>query len=201
MLFAAVQSYITSLEESFSALADDRRKILGELAKYIDGSENPKLNFICTHNSRRSHISQIWAHVASIHYGVPVATFSGGTEATAFHPNAIEALRRAGFEINKPGGKNPRYEVSFGADMDPIICYSKAYDDTANPSSDFAAIMTCSEADAECPVVFGASKRIKLLFNDPKESDGLPNQDEVYDERTRQIATEIFFAFSQVNKD
>ncbi len=193
-----LERYIDSLQEDIDSIAETRKEVLLSVADYIKNSSNPKLNFICTHNSRRSHLSQIWASVAAHQFGVQVKTFSGGTEATAFHPNAIKALERAGFEIKNPGGKNPHYEVFFSENADPMICFSKKFDDEVNPQTDFAAIMTCSEADQECPVVFGASARIKLLYEDPKIADGTAEEEEKYNERTRQIASEMFFAFSNV---
>ncbi|MEM9338092.1 MAG: protein-tyrosine-phosphatase [Bacteroidota bacterium] len=177
-----------------------RKTLLEEMASYLNTADAPKLNFICTHNSRRSHLSQIWAQVAAHSYGVSVTTFSGGTEATAFNPNAVAALDRAGFQITNPGGDNPKYEVTFGEEIDPMVNYSKKFDEAPNPTKDFAAIMTCSEADAECPVVFGASKRIKLFYEDPKVADGTPEEGATYDERCKQIATEMFYLFSLVNK-
>ena len=59
--------------------------------------------------------------------------------------------------------------------------------------------MTCSEADDACPVVLGMDSRVSLTYNDPKEADGKPNQDEVYDQRCSQIAIEMFWMIGQVN--
>lgn len=79
-----------------------------------------------------------------------------------------------------------------------MTCYSKTFDDAVNPSAGFAAIMTCSEADAECPIVLGADVRIKLFYEDPKVSDGSGNEEKVYGERSRQIALEMAYVFSNV---
>lgn len=153
-----------------------------------------KLTFICTHNSRRSHLCQIWAATAAEYYGVSdILTYSGGTEATNFNPRAVSAIERAGFKVQNPGGDNPHYNVSMDVDIPVMECFSKVYDDPYNPQHDFAAIMTCSDADENCPVVFGASKRVSLTYIDPKESDGTPQESEVYDERCRQIAGEMFW--------
>jgi len=195
-MYMNLDSYVKSLSDH---LIDDARKpILNEISDYIESSNSPKLNFICTHNSRRSHLSQVWAQTAAYYHGIEVETFSGGTEATAFHPNAVAALQRAGFEIKNPGGDNPRYEVQFNEEVAPMICYSKKFDEDPNPQSDFAAIMTCSEADEACPVVFGADQRIKLFYEDPKVADGTPQGASKYDERCRQIAAEMFYVFSNI---
>lgn len=160
----------------------------------------PKLNFICTHNARRSHLSQVWAQTMAHHMGIQIQTFSGGMEATAFHTNAVAAIKRAGFQVETGIGSNPRYKVSFSEDTAPMVCYSKAYDDKTNPSADFAAVMTCSDADEACPVVAGADVRIKLLYEDPKVSDGTDHEHQTYDERSTQIATEMKYIFETVKK-
>ncbi|SNS53362.1 arsenate reductase [Ekhidna lutea] len=196
MIYPSIKSYLDQVTSL--TITDERKSILNEIVEYIKSAKEPKLNFICTHNSRRSHLSQIWAQTMAYHFGVKVQTYSGGTEATAFHPNAVAAIERAGFKIQKGEGKNPSYKVGFSDQAEPLTCYSKTYDDSANPSSGFAAIMTCSEADAECPIVFGADARIKLIYEDPKVSDGTGNEEKIYGERSAQIAAEMHYVFSQI---
>lgn len=196
MIHPEIQSYLDKHESV--EISPERKLILSVIADYIKSTSNPKLNFICTHNSRRSHLSQIWAQTMAHHYGVKVETFSGGTEATAFHPNAVAAIEGAGFDVRRGKGETPRYEVRFSNDVSPMTCYSKTFDDAVNPSAGFAAIMTCSEADAECPIVLGADVRIKLFYEDPKVSDGSGNEEKVYGERSRQIALEMAYVFSNV---
>lgn len=193
-----LSEYITSTLGEVDIIDADRKSILDLVVEYVRTSSHPKLNFICTHNSRRSHLGQIWAQTAAAYFDVRVETFSGGTEATAFHPNAIAAVRRAGFEIDGSNDRNPRYIVSFSNMTDPLVCFSKKYDDEPNPKKDFAAIMTCSEADQECPVIFGASERIKLLYEDPKIADGTSKEASKYDKRCRQIATEMLYVFLSI---
>ncbi|NBC05238.1 MAG: protein-tyrosine-phosphatase [Bacteroidetes bacterium] len=193
--------YISDLESDFKSIPSFRKGELKEVAKYtftkINKDKIAKLNFICTHNSRRSHLAQIWTAVAASHYGLnDIETYSGGTEATAFNPRAVTALERAGFQIENPGGENPRYKVRFDEDSDPMICCSKTFDDPTNPDSGFAAIMTCSDADENCPFVPGAEFRKPITYRDPKESDGTDKETEIYDERCQQIATEMFFMMS-----
>ncbi|WP_420576876.1 low molecular weight phosphatase family protein [Ekhidna sp.] len=195
-MISKLYQYISSLD--LQSIAESRKETLNQVVQYIKKTDHPKLNFICTHNSRRSHLSQIWAQTMAHHFGVKVETFSGGTEATAFHPNAVAAIEKVGFVVKKSDGANPRYEVKFSDEASPMACYSKTFDDPVNPSSGFAAIMTCSEADSECPIVFGADTRIKLFYEDPKVSDGSGNEEKVYGERCRQIATEMMFVFQQI---
>ena len=54
-------------------------------------------------------------------------THSGGTEATAFNPNAIQALNTLGFIItSKDSSDNPLYHVDFGG-LKSSVCFSKVY--------------------------------------------------------------------------
>lgn len=187
----------------FDSIPAERKKQLEKLSDYISNKvaagETAKLNFICTHNSRRSHLAQIWTSVAAHHYGITaIETYSGGTEATAFNPRAVDALERAGFKIENPGGDNPRYSVSFSDEAKPLICFSKTFDDAVNPNQNFAAIMTCSDADENCPFVPGAEFRIPITYRDPKESDGTSHEAAVYDERCCQIAREMFYMMNEV---
>jgi hypothetical protein len=141
-------------------------------------------------------MAQLWAAVAAHYHGVSgVLTFSGGTEVTAFDSRAVESMRRAGFAINEPGGKNPRYSVRYAHTADALECCSKRYDDPANPSADFAAIMTCSSADAACPVVLGSTLRVVCPYEDPKQADGTPEEAARYDERCLEIAVDAFRVF------
>lgn len=201
-MYPELEEYIHTIKDEASSISEDRRKKLEKIADYIrnkvEAGEVAKLNFICTHNSRRSHLCQIWAAVLADHFELDnVQTFSGGTESTAFNPRAVEAIRRAGFKVDNPGGENPRYEVYFDDDSQPLICFSKTFDDPANPSKSFAAVMTCSDADKNCPHVPGAEKRFSIPYIDPKGSDGTDRETETYDERCRQIATEMHYLFSK----
>jgi len=136
---------------------------------------------------------------AAAYFGVDgVRTFSGGTEATAFNPRAVAAIERAGFVVESSGGNNPHYHVTF-ADSGPVLeCFSKTYDHPCNPREGFAAVMTCSDADEACPVVFGAAMRSPIHYEDPKAADGTPEETSVYDARCLQIATEMLYLFSRV---
>jgi arsenate reductase len=198
--------YVESLQGELAAIPDERKQTLDQIAAFVEAEHaadrTAKLVFICTHNSRRSHMSQIWATTAAAFHGVDrVEAYSGGTEATAFNARAVAALRRAGFELaDPPAGDNPHYQLGYAPERAPIEAFSKAFSDAPNPDAEFAAIMNCSEADKACPLVPGATLRISLAYEDPKQADDTPEEQARYDERCRQIAAEMFYLFSKVNR-
>lgn len=205
-IYPEVQKYVDQRIREFDQIPDERKTQLKKLASYvksrIESKQPARLTFICTHNSRRSHMSQIWASTAAAHFGVQhVETFSGGTETTAFNPRAIAALQRAGIKIEKMNeGKNPHYAVRFQETDHPLECFSKVYSESPNPQDDFCAVMTCTQADKNCPMVEGASLRVGIPFEDPKTADNTAEEAARYDERCDQISREMLFLFSQAGK-
>lgn len=201
-MYPELQTYIKSLKDELSKIPQGRKEELERIAQFIESKlkagNSAKLNFICTHNSRRSHLCQIWTAVLARHFGLEgIETYSGGTEATAFNPRAVAAIKRAGFQVENPGGENPRYKVYYDEKQEPLICFSKIFDDPYNPRENFAVVMTCSDADENCPVVAGAEKRFSIPYVDPKEADGTLQESETYDERCRQIASEMYYLMSK----
>ncbi|MDB5348709.1 MAG: arsC [Schlesneria sp.] len=204
--FPAVQKYLEERAGEFDQISDERKVALQKLADYVSSraqaGKPARFTFICTHNSRRSHLSQIWAAAAADFYNVPgVESFSGGTEATAFNPRAIAAVERAGMKVEKTEeGKNPQYAVQFREPQTPLICFSKVYKDAPNPNADFCAVMTCSQADKNCPIVAGCSLRVAIPFEDPKVSDDTPEERATYDARCQQICREMLYVFSHAKE-
>ncbi|WP_127137965.1 low molecular weight phosphatase family protein [Flagellimonas oceanensis] len=200
--YKVLNDYISNLD--ITTITSERKQTLSPLVEYVQekvsNGKSIRLNFICTHNSRRSHLSQIWAQTIAYHFGVRnVSCYSGGTEATALFPMVASTLANTGFEVQMLSeGKNPVYGIKFSENEHPVICLSKRMDDDFNPKSDFAAIMTCSQADEGCPFVPGAEKRIPITYDDPKAFDDTPQQAEKYSERSKQIATEMFYVFSKI---
>ena len=201
MLHKEIDTFLSGL--TTSVITAERRVHLQVLIDYIQGKRNnnqvANLNFICTHNSRRSQFSQVWAKVAAYKNNIAINSFSGGVERTAFNERAVASLKRSGFKIESEGSRNPNYSVSYSKDEDPISAFSKLFDDALNPSTNFAAIMTCSHADENCPFIPGAKKRIPIRYNDPKEFDGTSKEAEMYDERSREIAAEMMYIFLKIN--
>ena len=202
ILFPEIEKVIGTLD--FETITAARKIVLQPLIDFIQdkvtNKQEIRLNLICTHNSRRSHLSQVWAQTAAAHFNIKnVFCYSGGTEATALFPVVTKTLEQSGFKIKTIAeGNNPIYAIKYGENEHPIIGFSKTYDDDFNPQREFAAILTCSQADGGCPFIAGAEKRIPMTFEDPKAFDNTPQQAEKYKERSLQIATEMFYVFSQI---
>ena len=202
-IFKSINQTIRSL--NINLISEDRKQVLNPLANYIkekiEKNEEIALNFICTHNSRRSHLSQVWAQTLAYYVGIKnISCYSGGTEATALFPTAAETLKNMGFQIDVLSEtKNPIYCIKYGEDLHPIIGFSKTFDNRFNPKSNFAAIMTCSSADKGCPIVGGSDGRFPITFEDPKAYDNTPLQKEKYHERSLQIATELLYVMEKGN--
>jgi arsenate reductase len=187
------------------SVSNERKTILEPAIEFIQSkvsnNQEIRINFICTHNSRRSHLSQVWAQTMAHYFNIKnVFCYSGGTEATALFPMAAQTLKNSGFQIKTISkNDNPIYSIKYADNEHPIIGFSKKLDDDFNPKSEFAAVMTCDSANEACPIVPGAEKRIPITFEDPKAFDNTPQQAEKYLERSLQIATEMYFIFSKIN--
>jgi len=204
-MFTSIQNYCDRLVRDFVKIPEERKERLEKISNYILkkklNNQPANLIYICTHNSRRSVFGQIWAKVASEYYNIlNINTFSGGTEATTFNKNAISALERAGFKI-KPltFDINAIYQVSYDDAKNPIECFSKVYNDPKNPGKGFAAIMTCSDAETNCPYIPRIDLKVGTSYDDPKAFDNTELQNLKYDERCSQIALETLYAFSKIH--
>jgi arsenate reductase len=201
-LFSKIERTLQSLSQT--NISAERQEVLQPLINYlkekINTREQINLNFICTHNSRRSHLSQIWAQTIACYLGLrSVYCYSGGTEATGLYPMVIKTLKNSGFEILKISeGQNPIYSIKYAKNQHPIIAFSKTYNSDFNPSSNFGAILTCNSANEACPIVTGAESRFPITYEDPKKFDHTSIQAEKYKERSLQIASELFYVFKSV---
>lgn len=185
-------------------IKESRLPVLHQLVdfvqKKVENGQPIHLNFICTHNSRRSQLSQIWAKTAAWLNGIEISAYSGGVEVTAFNERAVESCRRMGFDITQSTeGTNPKYNIKLDENT-ALTCFSKVYDDPVNPNTGFAAVMTCSDADENCPFIPGTEARIPLRYEDPKAFDNTELESEKYDERNLQIASELLYVFRKVSR-
>jgi protein-tyrosine-phosphatase len=205
-LLPRLRKYVESIEKELDALPEERKENLRKIAQYIiekqKKKEKTQIIVICTHNSRRSHFGQVWLQIAAHYYGLEnISTFSGGTEATACNIRTVKALERAGLEIKNTSAKdekNPKYVAKYAEKASEMWLFSKVYTSTANPQLGFLAILVCNTADEACPIVKGAEQRIYHGYEDPKKADDTPQENQVYDERCRQVAKEMFFVMREV---
>jgi len=185
-------------------VSSERREILQPMVDYIREKlirgQLVRLNFICTHNSRRSHLSQVWAQSMAHYLGFDmVFCYSGGTESTAIYPMVADVLKLQGFEVETTDqSHNPVYTFKYSMTEPPIIGFSKKWDDEFNPQTGFAAVMTCSHAHETCPFIVGAEVRLPVTYEDPKHHDSSPEQEAKYAERSIQIASEMLYVFTMV---
>lgn len=205
VLNARVLEFFKARAQEFDTIPSDRKADLDSIANYVRTARSqghtPRLMFVCTHNSRRSHMGQILAAAAAQAAGFTVETSSAGTEATAFNPRAVAAIERAGFAVRKTTtDTNPIYHVSMGDGAPVVTCFSKRIDNAPNPTAGFAAVMVCTEADKACPSVAGADARFALPYVDPKVADNTPDEARAYDERCAQIAREMMYVMQQASK-
>lgn len=196
--------FLQSLSEQFAQIPPQRRQLYTPLLQHFtpQAAAPPfPITVVCTHNSRRSHVGQLCLEAAAKWYGLAgLNTFSGGTEATAFHPNAVKALREAGFPlIQKTEGDNPIYNCVYETvEATSVDLFSKKYDSPPNPTQDFVAIMVCKEADEACPLVSGAIARAAIPFEDPKRSDGQPEEEAAYADCVAEIGREFLWFIHQI---
>lgn len=192
--------FIESLD--FNSISSQRKEELTDLQNFIQKKRDTNtpviLNFICTHNSRRSQLAQIWAKIAADYYNISIESYSGGVEVTEFNIRVVNSLVRAGLKYVSKGEINPKYRFLTNDAELGMTMFSKLYDDPINPGENFVAVMTCSHADENCPFIPGAEKRIPLRFEDPKEFDGTELESQMYDARSKEIANVMFYLFSNI---
>ncbi len=158
-----------------------------------------KINFICTHNSRRSQLAELLLHDLGRRKGLKqLHTYSGGTEATAFNYRMVDALRKSGYDIEMIGKEtsNPLYTYNnYGEDH---YFFSKKYDHSYNPGKDFIAVTVCSDADENCPLIHNCRERFHLGYEDPKKADDTDLENQAYSEKVQEIKSEMSYLLSLI---
>lgn len=202
MINNKILSFILKLDTN--TIAEHRTKRLDKLIKHIklDQDKNLKtqLNFICTHNSRRSQFSQIWSATFAYYFNhTNIFSFSGGTEVTETYKSVIKTLEKIGFKITqKSKSFNRHYQVNIYKTKKNITLYSKMYNCEKNPKTEFIAIMNCSNADINCPIIPGALSRFSLPYEDPKSFDGYDDELYQYSKTNIEIATSMKYLFENI---
>lgn len=195
-----LRNHADYLTTSFDLIDPEHYAAMEQLADWISENWTPNkpLHVLttCTGNSRRSILGAMMGNLAASYYGFDnIRFYSGGTTPSAFNKRTITCLKDIGFQIVATGKEaergdptipNPQYIVRWGKEMEATE-FSKNYKDKSNPQSGFAAILVCNEADAECPIVTGASIRISMTFLDPKSYDDGFYESRKYAERRDDI--------------
>ncbi|UII35039.1 protein-tyrosine-phosphatase [Fulvivirga ulvae] len=201
-LIPAISEFLGQLD--ISSITEHRKSelqpLINTIQEKVDKHQAVNLNFICTHNSRRSQLCQVWAETIAWIKGVPmVRAYSGGTEPSEFHQNAIKALEDCGFLITRKEDRAvPVYFFFYSYEAEAIPCFSKIYNDPINCRAAFTAVMTCSDAEEKCPHIAEAESRVSVIYEDPKHADGTSEEATVYAHRNKQIATEMLYVFSMI---
>lgn len=207
-----VGAHADLLTTSFDMIDQPHRQAGDTLADWITKNYKPgqplHVTVVCTGNSRRSILGATMGNVAAAYYGMPEVRFhSGGTAPTAFNSRTVACLKEIGIEIESTGTEAPRgepktanpiYKVRWGGSGLETTEFSKTYYDSSNPQEGFAALMVCSEADAACPFVKGASLRVSMPYLDPKIYDDGAYEAFKYAERRDDIGRLMLSVMMQV---
>lgn len=198
-----LKGLILEIAEASNSIPSDRKKVLDAISEtiktHLNTEEKLDIVVVCTHNSRRSQLGEVWINTLTEHFNLDAITaYSGGMEETAFNSRMVKAMRGLGFDISEvESGENPRYVVK-EIDMDDHILFSKVYDHAMNPEKDFMALMVCGHADENCPIVHGMKYRIPLRYKDPKEFDDTAHESEAYKSKVKEIGSEIYYILDRV---
>lgn len=206
MLKKDIKSLCDTLIFDHKLIPDNRKVHLNQLAltiqKQIKTSGKSYIIVICTHNSRRSQLGELWLHIGALYFSLPIHSFSGGSEVTALNHRIVKALEIAEFTITeKTSGNNPQYSISLkeGTSQTDKLYFSKIYNDTQNPQSDFIALIVCDNADQSCPIISGADHRHFIPYIDPGYSDDSDSEAEVYLEKVYEIGREMLFMLELIS--
>lgn len=200
-----ISKWLQSVEKEYLKNPTDRHtETIDKLAEWIYQKQlagvAANLNFICTHNSRRSQFAQTMCKAVQAWMNVHYAdSFSGGTEVTACNPRTIDALKRTGLSVSVNHENNPVYTITDSQLDLSVDLWSKLYDDEKNPNQHFAAIMTCDHADDNCPFIPGAEIRIPLTYVDPKYADDTDEEESAYEHTCKIITTDMIRLFRAVH--
>lgn len=204
-LYAEIRNLSKNLLENAEEILPDRAARLTEIADAWKAIHQKhgflRVTAVCTHNSRRSQAMQLWIKVAAEFHKVKhVYSYSGGTEATAFHPHMLTTIERHGFIVEHLDSfPNPHIHIPVSPDDDAMdILYSKKYDESYNPQSAFAALMVCDQAAEACPIVQGALVKHTLPYVDPGAYDEKKDWYDAYQDCFRHIGADMLFVFQKI---
>jgi len=184
------------------ARLEELEKLAALISKNLSINNNARVVFICTHNSRRSQLAEVWFRYAcKINNIENISIYSAGTEATAFNERMVNALIDAGFKVNLVrADKNPKYNIYTRVIDNSSVLFSKTYDDSTIPQKEIIAVMVCDDAAENCPHIPNATHRIRLSYKDPKHSDKTMSEKEVYSKKVIEIGSEMLHLVTLLDK-
>jgi hypothetical protein len=201
-----LMSYCQSLQDEFVNVPDSTGKMLKEAGTYIidhlNSGRETSISFVCEHNSRKSHLGQVWTQMAAQYYGIDsVICYSGGTTPTYVNQRIIKALENTGFQISEKGiaGEGPIYYLNYNKPSQGFEIFSKRYDHAMNPDTNYIAISLCYNPEECCPITGGADEQLTIPYPDLQPYDNTPLETKMYDEQCRMIARDMFFMMNYVN--
>ena len=182
-------------------LTNDRKEQIKPLIDTIKSSlsshQSATVQFICTHNSRRSQTAEFLLDILAREYGLNITALSAGTEATAFNPRMVTAITSYGFQLLEYGhDKNPLYIYS--VEHDDLYYYSKRYDEELIPIGQRIIVTVCGDAEENCPIIPGTFKRLHLGYTDPKHSDGTASEADTYRAKVLEIGVEMLYLVKEL---
>lgn len=199
-----ISDLVSKLVSTFDLISSERKALLEQcaasIASQLKEKQSSDIIVICTHNSRRSQLAEVWISIAAQHFGVKgIRPFSGGSEATAFNHRMVNALLRTGLQFQLlEAGENPVYRINIDKSHTQKHYFSKQYSHHYNPQTGFIAILVCDSADAACPTVFGAEHRYFIPFVDPKHADDSHEESSVYDDKVLEEGREMLYMMKRV---
>lgn len=203
-----LMKYCGSVEAEFNHIPDSSKMKLIEAGKYIisrleEGNE-ARISFVCEHNSRMSHLGQIWTRMATLYYEIEnIESFSGGTTPTYVNHRILNALDHTGFKISETGmaGHGPKYLLDSGNPENAFEIFSKRYDHHMNPDTAYIAVSLCYNTEECCPISGGADLQLSMPYEDLQPWDNTPSESVRYDEQCRIIARDMFYMIDYVKKN
>ena len=200
-LYPILFNYAKNLYPEYKKIPEERRRVLEEIADYIYGAiqidKEARIILIGSNNATRSILAEAWASAAAQYYNVRnIRLYSGGTDISHVAPFALKALEKAGFIVYRiTDTDNPHYEIKYTYNINPLIVFSKKFNDRNLPQLNYGAVFVCPNADINVPFLKGMNFRTSLHYFDPGAYDNTPEQLDKYIERSHEIASEMFYVF------
>ena len=159
--------------------------VVSKIEKILPITNN--IVFLCTHNSRRSQLCQVWGSILSKIYNIDLKFNSAGTEKTEVYKTVFYCFSNVGVEIKD--------SKVFYRDLS-LSLNSKVLEEIQ--SDKFISIMTCSDAEKSCPSDSRSIKNISMTYQDPKVFDYTEKEKDEYLKTSKLIAKELNYVLKKL---